>query len=161
MWLDRLSSNSTPSGSPPPPTNRAYPPGARRQSHLGPAGGNRPGFSPRSSSLSLASNDSTTSLPSSSRNNASGLKQATAVSNVPDPLLVLERLLGPEGKGLAGTPKAINGADANEESEFRLDFGGMGLREFLAQEPATPPPDYAYTPQTADECRYNRPSILL
>jgi hypothetical protein len=162
MWLDRLSSHSTPSGSPPPPTNRAFSPATRRASHLAPSSGSqRPGFSPRSSSLSLASNDSSTSLPATSRNHTSGLKQSTTISNAPEPLVVLERLLGPEGRGVTGTSKAINGVDGSEESEFGLDFEGLTLRELLAQESSTPEPEHVYTPQTVEECRYHPTTAMI
>jgi hypothetical protein len=153
MWLDRLSSHSTPSGSPPPPSNRAFSPVARRPSHLTPSANSRPGYSPRSSSLSLASNDSTTSLPAPGRTHPSGLKQSTTISHAADPLVVLERLLGPEG---SSSSKTANGTDGREESEFALDFEGLSLRELLAQDSALSEPKAPYTPQTIEECTYAR-----
>lgn len=153
MWLDRLSSHSTPAGSPPPPSHRGISPAPRRPSHLAPSGPPRPGFSPRSSSLSLASSESNASAPV--RSSSSALKQSTAISNAPDPLVVLERLLGPEGKGAAGTSKPINGVDKDEESDSALDFGGLSLRELLAQETPSPEPESVYNSQTIEECMYH------
>jgi hypothetical protein len=154
MWLDRLSSHSTPSGSPPPPSHRGISPAPRRPSHLAPSSApQRPGFSPRSSSLSLASSESNTSAPV--RNHSSALKQSTTISNAPDPLVVLERLLGPEGKGATGTSKAINGVDKDEESDFALDLGGLSLRELLAQETPSSEPESVYNSQTIEECTYH------
>jgi hypothetical protein len=162
MWLDRLSSHSTPSGSPPPPTNRAFSPASRRASHLAPSGApQRPGFSPRSSSLSLASDGSSASLPAPSRTHASALKQSTTISNAPDPLVVLERLLGPEG---SSSSKAANDADGSEESEFGIDFEGLSLRELLVQGSPLSEPEAGYTPQTIEECTYfstKKPVIII
>lgn len=159
MWLDRLSSNSTPSGSPPPPTNRSFPTTTRRPSNLGPStSAQRPGFNPRSSSLSLASNESTTSLLASSRRpNGSGLRQSTTVPDTADPLEVLEKLLGSEGKGSTSSSKApgINGANnASEESDFELDFEGLSLRELaLGQEDER---ESVYATQSIEECSFCR-----
>jgi vacuolar protein sorting-associated protein 52 len=151
MWLDRLSSHSTPSGSPPPPANRAYSPATRRPSHLAPSSApQRPGFSPRSSSLSLASNDSTTSLLASSRKpNGSGLRQSSIVPDVTDPLEVLEKLLGPEREGLPEPAKtAANGLV--DESDPELDFGGLSLQEVIAEEDSKE--ETVYNAQTIEEC---------
>ena len=157
MWLDRLSGHSTPaatpSASPPPPANRAYSPAPRRPSYLGPASAaQRPGFNPRSSSLSLNSNDSTTSLLASSRRpNGSGLKQSVTVPNAPDPLEVLENLLGSEGKG----PKEkdeVNGSAADDDFEYELDFEGLSLREVVARKEIDAEEEHVYTTQSVEEC---------
>ncbi|CZR62370.1 related to SAC2 protein [Phialocephala subalpina] len=159
MWLDRLSGHSTPaatpSGSPPPPANRAYSPAPRRQSHLAPASAaQRPGFNPRSSSLSINSNDSTTSLLSSSRKpNGSGLKQSVTAPDVADPLEVLEKLLGPEGNAPdVSKPKStVNGTRAAEYDDNEdLDFEGLSLRE-LASRKFTSEEGTVYTAQTTEE----------
>lgn len=155
MWLDRLSSHSTPSGSPPPSANRSYSPATRRPSHLAPTSApQRPGFSPRSSSLSLVSNDSTTSLlASSKRPNGSGLRQSSTVPDAPEPLEVLEKLLGPEGEGLADPSKAAaNGTDRTpDESDLELDFGGLSLRELVADELLNVEEATSYHAQTIEE----------
>ncbi len=161
MWLDRLSGHSTPaatpSGSPPPPANRAYSPAPRRPNHLGPASAaQRPGFNPRSSSLSINSNDSTTSLLSSSRKpNGSGLKQSVTITDAPDPLEVIEKLLGPEGSATPETSRsksALNGTSVAEvDDEEELDFEGLSLRELASRNPP-PEEDIEYTVQTTEEC---------
>jgi hypothetical protein len=152
MWLDRLSSHSTPSGSPP-PANRSYSSAVRRPSHLAPTSTpQRPGFSPRSSSLSLVSNDSTTSLLASSKKpNGSGLRQSSTVPDVTDPLEVLEKILGPEGKGIAGLANNISNGDAGDENDLELDFGGLSLHEYLAAE-ELPKEETVYNTQTIEEC---------
>ena len=157
MWLDRLSSHSTPSGSPPPPANRSYSPATRRPGHLAPTSApQRPGFSPRSSSLSLVSNDSTTSLlGSSKRPNGSGLRQSSIVPDVAEPLDVLEMLLGPEGKGLADSSKAAtsNGTESTlNEIDLELDFGGLSLRELLTEDLPNAKDKTPYNAQTIEEC---------
>lgn len=163
MWLDRLSSGhstpaATPSGSPP-PTNRTYSPAPpRRPSHLGPASAaQRPGFNARSSSLSINSNDSTTSLlPSSRKANGSGLKQSVTVADVRDPLEVLEKLLGSEGTNVQDVSKSkstVNGTRAAEaEDEEELDFEGLSLHELVSRK-LDPEVDAVYTPQTTEECK--------
>jgi hypothetical protein len=159
MWLDRLSGHSTPaatpSASPPPPTNRSYSPAARRPSHLGPAAASqRPGFNPRSSSLSLNSNDSTTSLLASSRRpNGSGLKQSVTAADAPDPLQVLVKLLGSEGKGSSSTSQANGYGAEGEEFELELDFENLSLREFASRELSTKK-EHGYETQTVEECRF-------
>lgn len=162
MWLDRLSGHSTPavtpSVTPAPTTNRAYSPAPRRTtSHLGPASAaQRPGFNPRSSSLSVHSNDSTTSLLASSRRpNGSGLKQSLAVLDAPNPLSVLEKLLGNDEKKVSetGAPDVVvNGTKVSgEEDEFELDFDGLSLRELVLGDSAGVREDNVYT-QTIEEC---------
>ena len=154
MWLDRLSSHSTPSGSPPPPTNRSYSPATRRPSHLAPTSASqRPSFSPRSSSLSLVSNDSTSSLlASSKRPNGSGLRQSSTVPDAAEPLKVLEKLLGPEGKGLADPSNAAAKGTGSiaDDSDLELDFGGLSLRELATD--SSPKEEEA--PQTIEECMH-------
>ena len=152
MWLDRLSSHSTPSGSPP-PANRSYSPAARRPSHLAPnPTPQRPGFSPRSSSLSLVSNDSTTSLLASSKKpNGSGLRQSSSVPKVTDPFEVLEKILGPEGKRIAGPANSRSNGDEGDENDLELDFGGLNLHEFVAAD-ELPKEETLYNTQTIEEC---------
>jgi hypothetical protein len=160
MWLDRLSSNSTPSGSPPPPINRSFSPASRRPSHLGQTSApQRPGFNPRSSSLSLISNDSTTSLLSSSkRNNGSTLKQSITVPTATDPLVVLGKLLGSKKSGQdASESSAVSGfASTFEETDFDLDFGGLNLQQLVLEGTSDDDEKTLYNSQTADECMYNQ-----
>lgn len=163
MWLDRLSSQSTPSGSVPPSANRAYSPASRRPSHLAPTSApQRSGFSPRSSSLSLVSNDLTTSLLASSRKpNGSGLRQSSTAPDLPDPLEVLEKLLGNEARGLADSSKATTNGTTNtpSESDLELDFGGLSLQELVAGN--EPEDETAYNAQTIEECMEPGIFVLL
>jgi hypothetical protein len=159
MWLDRLSSHSTPSGSPPPPANRSYSPATRRASHLAPTSTpQRPGFSPRSSCLSLVSNDSSTSLLASSRKpNGSGLRRSSTAPNVTNPLEVLEKLLGPEGKAFAG--QNTDNGDTEDESYLELDFAGLSLHEFVAE--GAPKEGTVYNTQTIEECMKNSIHVFM
>lgn len=165
MWLDRLSGHSTPaatpSASPPPPAKRSYSPASRRPSNLAPSSAaHRPSFTPRSSSLSLVSNDSTTSLLSSSRRpNGSGLKQSITAVDAPDPLEVLGKLLGSEGTDKA-LLQSTNGdvtpdyaADFDNEAE--LDFEGLSLQEIVEKEATNPKGEHVNTTQTIEECMSN------
>ncbi|KAM3065517.1 Vacuolar protein sorting-associated protein 52 [Clarireedia jacksonii] len=162
MWsLDRLSGHTTPSASPPPPLNRNI---SRRPNHLAPSqAGSRPAFNPRSSSLSLLSNDSTTSLLSSSRKpNGSNLKQSAIPADAPDPLKVLGRLLGdgqavqsPSAQGQRQTTSAAT-AVVIEEDEAEIDFGGLSLQDILAAEPLEVEDEHVYKTQTIDEYEHDK-----
>ncbi|KAL3428381.1 vps52 sac2 family protein [Phlyctema vagabunda] len=150
MWLDRLSGQSTPSASPP-PHSRSYSPAGRRPSHLAPTtAAQRPGFTPRSSSLSLVSNDSTTSLLASSRKtNGSTLKQSTTIADPPNPLEVLEKLLGSEHVG--EVTRKDNGVGRNFDVEAELDFGGLSLYELLAESAPSRREADVYNDQSIEE----------
>lgn len=138
MWLDRFSGHSTPSGSPPPQT-RSYSPAPRRSGHLVPGPLSlRPGYSARSSSLSLplTSNTSTSSLPAAARvPNGSALKQHIPPPvDVPDPLDVLQEVIGfsLKKKDVAGrTVEDRNLLEKPSEVEADVDFGGLSLRAFV------------------------------
>ncbi|KAF7931487.1 uncharacterized protein EAE98_004223 [Botrytis deweyae] len=158
MWsLDRLSGHTTPSASPPPPLHR-IPNLPRRPSHLVPSPvGGRPAFNPRSSSLSLVSNDSNSSLLSSRRPNGSNLKQTVTPPNVPDPLEVLGTLLNNgEGTKLPSTKSlgTANGTVApikEEDDEGEWDFGGLSLQDIVAGEPLDVEVEHVYKSQTLEE----------
>jgi len=150
MWLDRLSGHSTP---PPPPHNRSYSPLPRRSSHLAPpTASKRPGFSPQSSTLSLVSNDSTTSLlGSSKKTNGSGLKQSTVIDDYPEPLEVLQKLLRAESKDSDIKDVSGNGTgDLNLEED--LDFSGLSLRELAKSQQSESDDIHSHVPQTLEEC---------
>lgn len=154
MWLDRLSSNSTPSGTPP-VSNRSYSPAPRRTSHLGPApGSQRPPFNPRSSSLSLVSNDSTTSLLSASRKqNGSTLKQSSTISNAQDPLIVLQELLGSREITVDRLKlRKSNGVELTPEIELDLEFEGLSLHELVLWGTSDSEEELVYSTQTVEEC---------
>lgn len=163
MWLDRFSGHSTPSGSPPPPQQRSYSPGPRRPTHLAPALAQRPGFSPRTSSLSIAvnSNASTTSLASTSRlTNGSALKQQiTPPPDAADPLDVLEKVVGLSlhrknaGNGLSDNDTIFNKPTSLVEV---IEFDGLSLHD-LAQAEADGAGDVEeqhYIVQPVEECEY-------
>jgi vacuolar protein sorting-associated protein 52 len=141
MWLDRFSVNSTPSGTPPPFSNRPYSPAPRRPaSRLSPVPQNvRPGFGPRSSSalsLSLISNDSSTSLPGTARQNGVGVKPVVSQqrpSDVPDPLEVLNGILGRQ----PGDKPTVVEPSKPKELVGKVDFNGLSLEEYVARGNAT------------------------
>lgn len=162
MWLDRFSGHSTPSGSPPPHQHRSYSPGPRRPTHLAARPAQRPGFSPRTSSLSVAvnANASTTSLASTSRlTNGSALKQQiTPPPNVADPLDVLEKLVGSslhrksDYNGHSDDGTIVNKPTSLVEV---IEFDGLSLHDF-AQAEADEAGDVEeqYTVQPVEECEY-------
>lgn len=170
MWLDRFSGHSTPSGSPPPPQQRSYSPGPRRPTHLAPGPTLRPGFSPRTSSLSIAvnSNASTTSLASNSRlTNGSALKQqVTPPPDVAEPLDVLEKVVGlslhRDGvrNGLSEDSTVLNKPTSLVEG---IEFDGLSLHEFAEAETdgVNGGAEQQYTVQPVEECEYvYRPARL-
>lgn len=152
MWLDRLSGYSTPAPVSPVPSPA---PRSRRQSHLSPPTGPQPpSFSPRSSSPSLAPNDSTTSLLTNiRRTNGSGLKQASAAADHSDPLQVLGQLLSTDGENLTSANSA-GGVDSIED----LDFNGLTLREIAGEDEQR---ESIVKAQTVDECSYNCNIIIF
>ncbi|KAK3905451.1 Sac2 family-domain-containing protein [Staphylotrichum tortipilum] len=184
-WLDRFGGQHPGgTGTPPPPNSASYgighsnansstaqsrsqsqsPLPRRTSSARGPyLTSQRPGISPRGSSLSLASSDSSSSLlVASKRTNGSALKQSTTVGDSPDPEAVLARILGP----LPDAPAAAadGGADAvgedqedrtrritEDDLDLEYDFGGLSLRELAgAAGPDRAAPD-AYRPQTVED----------
>lgn len=135
MWLDRLSGTSTPAPRPnasSTPQSRSYSPVPRKSSRLLPqAGPQRPNFSPRSSSLSIASNDSTTSLLGNSRkptdSSSSNLRSTTLTYS--DPVQVLDKLLGIDlVSSLTANKDEIRD---NDELLGDVDFTGLALHEFV------------------------------
>ena len=163
MWLDRFSGHSTPSGSPPPPQQRSYSPGPRRPTHLVPGPAQRPGFSPRTSSLSIAlnSNASTASLTSTSRlTNGSALKQQiTPPPDVADPLEVLEKVVGLSLHG-DGVSNGISDnsvvLDKPTSLVENIDFDGLSLHDFAQGDSNGVDGDaeQRYTEQPVEECEY-------
>ncbi|KAK3306630.1 Sac2 family-domain-containing protein [Chaetomium strumarium] len=153
MWLDRFAGQhpgSTPS--PPNSQSRAQSPLPRRTSSArGPyLTSQRSGISPRGSSLSLGSNDSSSSLlAAAKRINGSGLKQSTTVDDAPDPETVLARILGP-------SPDRTNSEHTQtrriteDDLGLGFDFGGLSLRE-LARGDAGRPATDTYRPQTVED----------
>ncbi|GAP82949.1 putative vps52 sac2 family protein [Rosellinia necatrix] len=145
MWLDRLA-GQTPSPAPSQPPSRAYSPAPPRASG-GPGpyltSQQRPGLTARSSSLSLASADSSTSslLASSRRAAGSNLRQTVTAYTGPDPVDILAAVLD-------GTPP--RSASTNNQSQNPItsitpedlnavfDFGELSLQLLaLSDEPQT------------------------
>jgi vacuolar protein sorting-associated protein 52 len=133
MWVGKFQARdggSTPSSQ---PGSRPYSPLPRRpSSNLSPyVTSQRPGLTPRGSSISLVSNDSSTSLLGSSRKViGSNLKHSTTVHDGPSPEAILEKLLGTKSEGGGqNQPHSIT----DEDLELECDFGGLSLRELAAE----------------------------
>ncbi|KAI0014248.1 Vps52-domain-containing protein [Xylariaceae sp. FL0662B] len=162
MWLDRLAGQTSSTSSP--PGSRPYSPAPRRSaSGLGPyiTSQQRPGFTPRSSSLSLASNDSSTSslLTLGRKANASTLKESITIYTGPEPADVLDKLLGAEGGYTAPVAKADSksaGLISVEDLELDFDFGGLSIRELALSEDPVPDDVDVYRPQAAEEYEQDR-----
>lgn len=161
MWLDRFAGphpGSTPSR--PNSQSRAQSPLPRRTSSArGPyLTSQRPGLSQRASSLSLVSNDSSSSLLGSSRRtNGSALRQSTTVGDAPDPEAVLARILGP----LPDTTPSEEGRTrgiTEDDLDIDFDFGGLSLRELAAGDASRAAAD-TYKPQTVEDCRSSRARV--
>ncbi|RSM20517.1 hypothetical protein CDV31_000743 [Fusarium ambrosium] len=162
MWLDRLAGGpaSNPGPSTPQPGNRAYSPLPRRtSSSLSPyVTSQRGGVSPRGSSLSLISNDSSSSLLSSSRRpNGSNLRQSSTIETGPDSLEVLETLLAgfSTDSDSATKQKTIN----QDDIDFEADFGGLSLKELAASQAPEPATFNTRKPQTAEESENERSKL--
>ena len=166
MWLDRLSGNSTPSGSPPPPHNRSYSPAARHHSGLGPGGTSRPAFGPRTSSLNIhaRANLSIASINSPRLPNGSALKrQVSPPADSTDPLKALEAIVGrslsEEGNESTqhGLVDGIQGPNRPTELLAEIDFEGLNLEDFAQTSHHGPEYgniDIETTTQTVEECEY-------
>ena len=162
MWLERLSGQSTPSASPPPPQKRSYSPAPHRSSNFAPSNAIRPPYGPRASSLGLVSkaNTATASLNSPQLPHGSSLRQQISppLADVTDPLDVLEQLLGKSTDRRSQKAKDPDGAVAAQkplEVEEDIDFEGFSLHTFAENDgqqgtnEARPP-----AAQTVEECEY-------
>lgn len=151
MWLDRLAGGpaTSPGPSTPQAGGRPYP--KRTSSTLSPyITSQRPGLSPRGSSLSLASNDSSSSLLSSARRpNGSGLRQASTIETGSDSLEVLETLLAgfSDDRDQPQKKAVINQDDLN----YEVDFGGLSLKELAASQPPDTTIYNSRKPKTTEE----------
>lgn len=161
MWgLDRLSSYSTPAGTPPPRHESRSP--APRRGYPAPAQPVRPGLNPRSSSLTplVSPNASTASLPLAARLPNGGLRRRQtggAPPNVPDPIHVLESIMGGPPRNVPATNGhgAGNTLRKPEELEEHVDFQGLSLQDFVAERAAEqqpPTPVHTYSAQSVEEC---------
>ena len=165
MWLDRLSSQSASASSLSPLQNKSHPSATRRPSHLSPKPAARTPFSPRSSSLSLASkvNASTSSLTGASRApNGSTLKnQVSPPGDFDDPLAILSSIVG------SSLPKDNTNVDHFERDGILtkperlvvdVSFNGSSLQEFVQnsydeQEQEVNGSTY-YRSEPVEECEY-------
>lgn len=158
MWLDRLAGGpATSSGATTPqPGSKPNPLSRRTSSNLSPyITSQRQGHSPRASSLSLVSNDSTSSLLSTSRrpNGSAQPRLPSAPEQVVDSIEILERLLNAgasEEKPQVKRPAFITKADL----EMDVDFRGLSLQELASSDLPLPDatPSSARRPQTVEEC---------
>ena len=164
MWLDRFSNQPTSNGSLPPPQTRSLSPAPKRQSHLAPVPPPRPGYSPRSSSLSLNSkvNSSTTSLSATSRvPNGSALKrELTPPPDVGDPLDVLQSIIGTtirQHETHSSSDDELLGRKPQVLTPY-VDFGGLSLQEFAENKEQLREPNlilrYQESKQSVEECMY-------
>ena len=158
MWgLDRLSSYSTPTGTP--PRQDSYSPAPRR-GYPAPVQPLRPGLQPRSSSLTplISPNASTTSLSSSARlPNGGPRRRPTGGANVPDPVHVLESIMGGPPRRLVTANGGMEGHTQAkpEEVEEDIDFGGLSLQDFVVESTRQRQPStsvHTYSAQSVEEC---------
>jgi vacuolar protein sorting-associated protein 52 len=142
MWLDRLSGHSTPSGTPPPLSKRSLSPAPRRTSRFSPAPqpGRHP-LLPRSSSLTLNSNESTTSSIGTSRaSNSVGSKAGSSRQRPPgvtDPLEVLNGIIGiAKMKDRSANPVNTAGTTIEKPAQLieAINFEGLSLEEFVLKD---------------------------
>ncbi|KAK4204108.1 Sac2 family-domain-containing protein [Triangularia verruculosa] len=168
MWLDRFAAQQQPGRtSSPPPSNRSSPLPRRtsRSGGISPytTSQQRPGISPRGSSLSLVSSDSSSSLLASSRRaNGSALRQSTTVDDAPDPEEVLARILGPLSVDVAPAEQSSQTGITEDDLGLEFDFGGLSLHELAESDDADQLDTVdTYRPQTVEDCRLSSPAKCL
>lgn len=153
MWLDRLAGQASASGSSTPQSvGRAYSPLPRRtSSNLSPyVTSQRQGHSPRGSSLSLVSTDSSVSLLTSARRpNGSTLKQSFVAAVHPtNSLEALDKLLGRSASAVDSTQQPLTESDLDLDH----DFGGLSLKELAASRADDEPQNAASISIVSDDC---------
>ncbi|KAJ5308856.1 hypothetical protein N7508_004235 [Penicillium antarcticum] len=134
MWRDRISGQST-------PNNRNLSPLPRRSSsQLVPGPYSRPGITSKTSSTSLlvTPSDSTTSLQGTARTaNGFPLKQTSIQrprpANVPDPLEVLNSIIGKENQPETNGSQTLELEKPAQLVEI-IQFDGLSLEDFLTKE---------------------------
>lgn len=142
MWRDRISGQTTPAGV----NSRNLSPLPRRSSsQLSPSPHGRPGATSRASSASLLAtpNESTTSLPGTARTaNGSPLKQTSIQrprpASVPDPLEVLNGIIGKETQIAKNVPTLPSDVERPAQLVETIRFDGLSLEDFLEKEEAAP-----------------------
>ncbi|KAF1992364.1 Sac2 family protein [Aulographum hederae CBS 113979] len=139
MWLDRFAPQPTPSATP--PQGRSFSPAPRRPYLHPDTQPHRPGLTPRSSSLSLASgltspNASSANLPPNARvPNGSSLKyelQQAPPSDITDPLHVLHNIIGAPPRKTRRRSAQTTAQLAEKPAELveDIDFGELDLEAF-------------------------------
>ncbi|PNY23998.1 Vacuolar protein sorting-associated protein [Tolypocladium capitatum] len=155
MWLDRLAGGQagTSGASTPQPGARPYSPLPRRTSGaLSPyVTSQRQGHSPRSSSLSLVSSDSSASLLSSRKPNGSGLRQSSTIPDVSDSLGTLEKLLRPRRGSGEDHVENQTSSMVDADIEFDVDFGGLSLKDLVSSQAPEDAPVSTRRPQSIQE----------
>lgn len=154
MWLDRLAGGpANPSGaSTPQPGSRSYSPLPRRtSSNLSPYVTSQRSQSPRGSTLSLVSNDSSSSLLSSSRRpNGSGLRQTSTIDQGPDSLELLGKILDTSAGG--DESQRPQGVIRQDDLEFEPEFEGLSLKELAQLETKEDAKSVPPRSQNTEEC---------
>ncbi|KAF6841939.1 vps52 sac2 family protein [Colletotrichum plurivorum] len=150
MWLDRLAAQSNPSPTSSQPGSRPYSPLPRRASNSPYVTSQKSGVTPRGSSLSLVSNDSSGSLLAFRRVNGSGLKQSQTTYDGPDSIEILGEILGTVSLQSAKTNQNT-GFVGEEDLNFDFDFEGLSLRELASSNRTDPEDADSYRRQTTEE----------
>ena len=161
MWgLDRFSANSTPAPSSPGRNS----PAPRRSLQV-----QRPGVAPRSSSLSLLSNSSSSNINSNTRNLVtSGLKNqiySAPPEDVEDPVLAFEQVITSTLSKIQVIDDKDTPTDEIEKpSEFArdIDFGSLSLHHFVdeANRQTLSPTNgcgqdqFSYSNKSVEECMF-------
>ncbi|OLN95597.1 Vacuolar protein sorting-associated protein 52 B [Colletotrichum chlorophyti] len=150
MWLDRLAAQANQSPSTSQPGSRPYSPLPRRPSNSPYVTSQRPGVTPRASSLSLVSNDSSSSFLASRKVNGSSLKQSQTNYDGPDSVEILDQIL--ETTPLSAPPSNSPTGTVNEtDLSLDFEFEGMSLRELASSDKVETDDAYSYRRQTAEE----------
>lgn len=175
MWLDRLGAQHN-LQSPSNPNSRPISPLPRRvSSQRGSPYITSQSRSARGSETSLLSSNSDTGssvslLRGSGRPNGgqlgtSSLRQTTTVDDGSESLAVLGKILGSEvtteRAELSGAPSPVpqledlfSSTITQEDLEIEFDFGGVSLREFIAQGDDGSPSAGVHRSQTVEECMW-------
>ncbi|TEA11504.1 Vacuolar protein sorting-associated protein 52 A [Colletotrichum sidae] len=150
MWLDRLAAQPNPSPSSSQPSSRPYSPLPRRPSNSPYVTSQRSGVTPRGSSLSLVSNESSASFLASRKVNGSSLKHGQTTYDGPDSVEILGQLLDTA----SFMSDASNDASlVIRESDLALDydFDGLSLGELAKSDGGKMNEVEIYHRQTAEE----------
>ncbi|KAL1869985.1 hypothetical protein VTK73DRAFT_2879 [Phialemonium thermophilum] len=153
MWLDRFASQHS-GGTSPQSNSRPISPLPRRTSgSRGPYLTSKAGGTPKGSSLSLISSDSSSSLLTGPRKGqGSNLRQSTNATDGPDPEEVLASIIGAKDP-LEDKPEI---RITIEDLGLDFDFGGLSLRALARGDNNRPSGEHAYKPQTVEEFEKER-----